>query len=162
LSERKEKIDLERQVPAAFGAWRTDRNVAPILPDPSLQAMLDSLYSQVLARSYFNAQGQYVMLSIAYGSDQGPEATAVHRPSSATRPQGFQIQMLEGLRLELAGRRIPLARLAGVMGRRRELISYWVTLDESATLPGLGRKVEQIRYGLRGQIPDGCSCACPA
>ena len=155
LSERKDRIDLDGQVPTSFGTWRADRNVAPVLPDPSVQAMLDSLYSQVLARSYVNAQGQYVMLSIAYGSDQGSEATAVHRPEFCYSAQGFQIQVLPTSRLEIDGRSIPVARLAGVMGRRRELISYWVTLDESATLPGLGRKIEQIRYGLRGQIPDG-------
>ena len=41
------------------------------------------------------------------------------------------------------------------LGQRNEPITYWVTLDESATLPGLGRKLQQIRYGLKGQIPDG-------
>ena len=30
-----------------------------------------------------------------------------------------------------------------------------MTLDEAATLPGVGRKLQQIRYGLQGQIPDG-------
>ena len=43
----------------------------------------------------------------------------------------------------------------GVLNQRREPITYWITLDETATLPGLGRKIEQIRYGLKGQIPDG-------
>ena len=32
---------------------------------------------------------------------------------------------------------------------------YWVTLDESAALPGVSRKFQQIRYGLQGKIPDG-------
>ena len=39
--------------------------------------------------------------------------------------------------------------------KRSEPITYWITLDETATLPGISRKYEQIRYGLRGQIPDG-------
>ena len=28
-------------------------------------------------------------------------------------------------------------------------------MDDVATLPGFSRKFQQIRYGLRGQIPDG-------
>jgi EpsI family protein len=41
------------------------------------------------------------------------------------------------------------------MGPRFEPITYWVTLDEHASLPGLSRKLDQLRYGMRGQIPDG-------
>jgi len=80
LAETKAPIQLEQQVPEAFGEWRIDRSIRPVLPDPSLQAQLDVLYSEVLARTYINARGQRVMLSIAYGSDQSNEATAVHRP----------------------------------------------------------------------------------
>jgi EpsI family protein len=43
----------------------------------------------------------------------------------------------------------------GELGQRHEVIIYWITMDETATLPGLTRKYEQIRYGLKGQIPDG-------
>lgn len=155
LAESKPPIDLEKQVPRAFAGWMVDGRIAPVLPDPSLQAMLDSLYSQVLARTYVDARGQAVMLSIAYGSDQSSEATAVHRPEFCYSAQGFEVRKLPGTRRNLGGHEVPLARLAALIGRRRELISYWVTLDERATLPGLGRKIEQVRYGLRGLIPDG-------
>ena len=30
-----------------------------------------------------------------------------------------------------------------------------MTLDDKATLPGLGRKLAQVRFGLHGQIADG-------
>ncbi|MBK6789523.1 MAG: exosortase-associated EpsI family protein [Betaproteobacteria bacterium] len=73
LSETKTPIVLERQVPEAFGEWRLDTSIRPVLPDPGLQAMLDTLYSQTLARTYVNAKGERVMLSIAYGSDQSNE-----------------------------------------------------------------------------------------
>jgi EpsI family protein len=46
-------------------------------------------------------------------------------------------------------------RLRARYDQRVEPISYWVTLDETATLPGLGRKWQQLRYGLSGSIPDG-------
>ena len=155
LAEHKPAIKLEQQVPEAFGEWRLDRSVAPVVPDPGLQAMLDALYSQTLARTYINAKGERVMLSIAYGSDQSNEATAVHRPEFCYSAQGFRVKTLDSSRLTIDNTSVPVARLVGQLGRRVEPITYWVTLDEAATLPGFGRKLQQIRYGLMGQIPDG-------
>ena len=155
LSETKTPIVLERQLPEAFGEWRLDTSIRPILPDPGLQAMLDVLYSQTLARTYVNAKGQRVMLSIAYGSDQSNEATAVHRPEFCYSAQGFRVRPVGTDTLNVGQTRIPVARVLAQLGQRSEPITYWVTLDESATLPGVGRKLAQIRYGLRGQIPDG-------
>lgn len=155
LAEVKPPIQLEQQIPEAFGEWRIDRSIRPILPDPSLQAMLDSLYSQVLARTYINAQGQRIMLSIAYGSDQGNEATAVHRPEFCYSAQGFRVAVLNRERITVGETEVPVARVRATLGQRMEPITYWVTLDETATLPGFGRKWQQIRYGLMGQIPDG-------
>jgi EpsI family protein len=155
LAERKARINLEQQVPEAFGEWQIDRNIRPVVPDPGLQAMLDSLYSQTLARTYVNKTGQRVMLSIAYGSDQGSEATAVHRPEFCYSAQGFRVQTLAKEQISIAGTSLPVARVVARLGQRVEPISYWVTLDETATLPGFGRKLQQIRFGLNGQIPDG-------
>ena len=91
LSEHKPAVVLDKQVPEAFGEWRLDRSITPVLPDPGLQSMLDALYSQTLARTYINPQGQRIMLSIAYGSDQSNEATAVHRPEFCYSAQGFTV-----------------------------------------------------------------------
>jgi exosortase B len=156
LSEHKPRITLAAQVPEAFGEWRLDRSIIPVVPDPNVQAMLDELYSQTLARTYVNAQGQRIMLSIAYGSDQGNEATAVHRPEFCYSAQGFRVETLGKEFMHLGATQVPVARLVARMGNQRiEPITYWVTLDEVATLPGLGRKLQQLSYGLRGQIPDG-------
>jgi EpsI family protein len=155
LSEHKAPIALSTQVPEAFGDWKLDRSIIPVVPDPSLQAALDALYSQTLARTYINAKGQRVMLSIAYGSDQSNEATAVHRPEFCYSAQGFRVQVAGTAELVIDKLKVPAQRLIGALGQRIEPIMYWVTLDEQATLPGLGRRLQQFRYGLRGQIPDG-------
>lgn len=155
LAEFKPRIELATQVPENFGDWRLDRSIAPVVPDPGLQAMLDELYSQTLARTYVNAAGQRVMLSIAYGSDQSNEATAVHRPEFCYSAQGFGVKAVGQEQIRIGDALVPVARLAAQLGRRVEPITYWVTLDEAATLPGLGRKLQQLRYGLQGQIPDG-------
>ena len=155
LADLKPRITLDQQVPEAFGEWQLDRSIRPVVPDPALQAMLDVLYSQTLARTYINARGQRVMLSIAYGSDQSNEATAVHRPEFCYSAQGFRVRGAGSTHLSIGGTQVPVARVVAQLGQRIEPITYWVTLDEAATLPGVGRKLQQIRYGLQGQIPDG-------
>jgi EpsI family protein len=155
-SELHGPIALEAQVPQRFGAWRVDANVRPILPDPAVQATLNATYSQVLARTYVNDAGQRVMLSIAYGDDQSSEATAVHRPEFCYRGQGFVVNVGAVQQVTLAERgELSVQRLMSHMGPRNEPISYWITLDRSASLPGIGRKLRQLQYGLQGQIADG-------
>ena len=142
LADLKPRIALDQQVPEAFGEWKLDRSIRPVVPDPSLQAMLDVLYSQTLARTYINPRGQRVMLSIAYGSDQSNEATAVHRPEFCYSAQGFRVQGAGSTQLAIGGTQVPVARVVAQLGQRIEPITYWVTLDEAATLPGVGRKLQ--------------------
>jgi EpsI family protein len=155
LADVKPKIDLANQIPKSFGDWQEDATLTPILPNPQVQAKLDVLYSATLARTYRNGAGQRVMLSIAYGSDQSSEATAVHRPEFCYSAQGFKVSNLGVSLANIGTRRINVQRLSGDLGQRHEAITYWITMDETATLPGFKRKYEQMRYGLKGQIPDG-------
>jgi EpsI family protein len=148
-------VQLNQQVPAAFGDWRVDDSTVPVLPDPTLQARLDMVYDQTLARSYVNASGERVMLTIAYGRDQSSEATAVHRPEFCYGAQGFQIRGGGVERVSLDDGGVSVQRLVGTLGPRVEPISYWVTLADQATLPGLGRKLAQLRLGLAGYVADG-------
>lgn len=155
MADFKPKIRLEQEIPKTFADWSEDLTQVPILPNPQVQAKLDSLYTTTLARTYRNNMGKRVMLSIAYGSDQSSEATAVHRPEFCYSSQGFRIINLGEATAVVGTHRLQVQRLIAVMGRRSEPISYWITLNDKATLPGFSRKLEQIRYGLRGQIPDG-------
>lgn len=155
LSKERPPIDLATQVPAQFGEWREVKDMTPLLPDPELQKRLDALYTQLLARTYVNSNGQHVMLSIAYGSDQSSEATAVHRPEFCYGAQGFRVTNEGTTELDLPGVSVPMQRLLAKQGTRIEPVMYWVTLDTKATLPGVGRKLAQLNYGLRGQVADG-------
>lgn len=155
MADRLPEIDLAAQVPAEFAGWTLDPDTAPVLPDPSLQQRLDSLYDQTLARTYVNAQGERVMLTIAYGRDQSSEATAVHRPEFCYGAQGFDIRGAGFGQVALPAGQVKVQRLVGRLGPRVEPISYWVTLADEATLPGVGRKLEQLRHGLAGEVADG-------
>lgn len=149
------RIRLEEQIPQAVGAWRVDKGLLPVLPNPEVQAKLDQIYTQVLARNYVRPDGARVMMTIAYGADQATDATSVHRPEFCYSAQGFAVRSLGDAAVTLQNRELRVRRLEGRLGPRREPITYWVTLNEQAVLPGLERKLMQIRYGLAGLIPDG-------
>ncbi|MDE2400449.1 MAG: EpsI family protein [Burkholderiales bacterium] len=155
LADTKPKLVLVNLFPSAFGDWHELKEVTPVLPDPTVQAMLDSLYSQTLARTYVNGNGQYVMMTIAYGSDQNSEATAAHRPEFCYVSNGFKVQDVGTHVVQLPSHQLTVRHLVSKRGEYVEPISYWVTLDESAALPGISRKLAQIRYGLKGEIADG-------
>jgi EpsI family protein len=155
LADEMAPVRLMDQVPAAFSGWRVDPGTAPVLPDPSLQARLDSVYDQTLARTYVHDGGQRVMLTIAYGRDQSSEITAVHRPEFCYAAQGFNVQGQGVARVPLAAGPLTVQRLVGTLGTRVEPITYWVTLADRATLPGVGRKLAQMQMGLRGNVADG-------
>ncbi|MER2512196.1 MAG: exosortase C-terminal domain/associated protein EpsI, partial [Nitrosomonas ureae] len=51
--------------------------------------------------------------------------------------------------------KLPIKRLLAIKGNRNEPITYWVTVGNKAVLPGFDQKLQQLRYGLTGSIPDG-------
>lgn len=154
LADLRAKIDLETLIPESFGDWTIDRSIVPLMISPDAQAVLDKIYSQTLARTYRDAAGQRVMLSIAYGGDQS-DALQVHAPEVCYAAQGFDVA--RGMVAELVTRygTLPVKRLTAVKGSRREPITYWITIGERVTTSGIRQKLAQLRYGLTGKIPDG-------
>jgi EpsI family protein len=150
-----EPIKLEIQIPKEFSSWQIDPSIVPVVPNPEVQAKLESIYNQTLARTYVNDAGERVMLSIAYGSDQGTDATAAHRPEFCYTSQGFKVGESREVRQVLSDRSLMVRQLVARFQGRTEPITYWVTLNDTAVLPGIERKLNQIRMGLSGLIPDG-------
>ena len=145
---------LEEVFPMAFDGWRVDTSLPVILPAPDVQAQLDKLYNEVLARTYVNAEGTRVMLSVAYGGDQS-DATSAHRPEVCYPAQGFAISENFADTVRVAGRDIPVRRLMSRMGGRHEPITYWVVVGDRIVTTGIGQKLAQMRFGLRNIIADG-------
>lgn len=149
------ETDLETMFPAQFGDWQVDTSLPVILPAPDVQAKLDAIYNQVLARTYVNRRtGERVMLSVAYGGDQS-DGMQAHLPEVCYPAQGFELRARQTVVLELEGRRIPARRLVTRLGARVEPVTYWLTLGETVAATRTDRKLQQMRYGLRGLVPDG-------
>ena len=154
IADQQERIDLEIMIPIEFGDWRVDKSIIPLQVDAETQAMLDKIYNQTLSRTYVNSIGERIMLSVAYGGDQS-DNLAVHKPEVCYYAQGFEIMKTYADELLTQYGKLPIKRLLAVKGYRNEPITYWVTVGNKAVLPGIEEKLQQLRYGLTGNVPDG-------
>lgn len=155
MADQLPALHLKNTIPEQFGGWRLDTTIIPVSQSADVQAKLEELYSETLARTYANAKGQRIMLSIAYGADQSGDGNQVHRPEFCYTAQGFQLLSNKVAALVTQYGTLPVRRLLAVQGARNEPITYWVTVGDKATLPGIQRKLNQLAYGLSGTIPDG-------
>jgi EpsI family protein len=146
-------FQLEAAIPRQFGAWTEQKQQVQII-DPRQQETIDRIYSQVLTRSYVDDKGERVMLSIAYGSNQGDDLQ-VHRPDVCYPAQGAQLLSTANASLPTQWGEIPARRLTTQFGPRHEPVTYWVMVGERAVIGSLQGKLAQLRYGFRGRIPDG-------
>ena len=154
LAATRERFDLAAAIPVQFAGWSVDNAIAPVAPNPDSQAALDRIYDQTLARSYIDAAGQRVMLSIAYGGDQS-KALQLHLPEICYVAQGFQIvEKSEGVLASPFGP-LRVKRLVARADARNEPITYWITVGNQATRAGFAQKLQLLAYGLSGKIPDG-------
>ena len=154
LADQIGKPDLESLFPKQFGRWRLDARMGVVLPAPDVQAALDAIYNQVLSRTYVNADGQRIMLSVAYGGDQS-DGTSAHRPEICYPAQGFEITANTKAVQNTALGTLPVRQLMSRLGGRNEPITYWVVVGSEVATSGIEQKLAQMRYGLRGVISDG-------
>ena len=154
LADTRAKVELETMFPKAFGDWRVDDRMPVQLVSPDTQALLNKIYNQTLSRTYVNGKGERIMLSVAYGGDQS-DGTRAHRPEVCYPAQGFQLLSSATGTLETGAGALRVRRLVARLGGRVEPITYWMVIGEQTTVSGTETKLAQLRYGLRGQIPDG-------
>lgn len=148
------KVDLETLIPKEFGDWKIDETIVPLIANPEQEAMINKIYNQTLTRTYFNSTGDRIMLSIAYGGDQS-DSMAVHKPEVCYPAQGFQIMKNRASTFSTGEGDIPVKRLVATHGSRIEPITYWTTVGDTVAVSGLKWKIQQMKYGLTGKIPDG-------
>lgn len=154
IADQQEMLNLEALIPAQFGNWQIDNSIIPLQVDAETQSQLDRIYNQTISRTYINTLGERIMLSVAYGGDQS-DNLAVHKPEVCYYAQGFEIMKIFADELLTSYGKLPIKRLLAIKGNRNEPITYWVTVGNKAVLPGIDQKLQQLRYGLTGRVPDG-------
>jgi len=149
------QFDLESIIPRQFGDWRVDERIVQAVVNPQAQAVLDSVYSQILSRTYINSNGRRIMLSLAYGADQSHE-TQIHKPEVCYPAQGFLVARKEKGFVRLESIDIPVMRLTTRLGDRHEPVTYWIRIGNDSLARGvIEQNIARIKYGLQGLIPDG-------
>jgi EpsI family protein len=154
LADERPTIDLAAMVPSKFGSWREQLNLAVQIIDPEQQATIEKIYTQTLTRNYIDARGYRIMLSIAYGKNQS-DNLQLHKPEVCYPAQGFKLENLYRTPLDLSGQTITATRMDAHLGSRFEPVTYWTVVGDHITTGGINKKLTEMRYGLRGRVPDG-------
>jgi EpsI family protein len=154
LADERPAVSLESIVPRQFGDWREVPLGHAQVVNPQTQELLDRLYGEILTRVYVDSKGYRIMVSLAYGSDQRGGLQA-HKPEVCYPAQGFTVQMNQAGRLSTPFGEIPVRRLFTTFGARREPVTYWFTVGDTAVKTNTQKRMLELFFGLTGRIPDG-------
>jgi exosortase B len=154
-STKLSRPDLENMIPQRINEWVAQDTRGTLLVAPDLEKSASKIYAQTLNRLYVNSEGESVMLVIAYGGNQLGSELQAHRQEYCYTAQGFTLQDLGDAVVAISPVELPVRRFVARQSRRIEAVTYWLKVGDIAVLPGLGRKLAQLRYGLSGKIPDG-------
>ncbi|MCB5188081.1 EpsI family protein [Methylobacillus caricis] len=147
-------IVLETLIPKQFSGWHEIELGGANIVNPQQKEEIERIYSQTLSRTYVNDKGEYVMLSIAYGEDQS-DSNQLHLPDVCYPAQGFQVKSSSKDTIATAFGAIQVKKLLTVLGTRSEPLTYWTTVGDKVAIGGKAVKLEQLKYGFNGKIPDG-------
>lgn len=155
LAEQQGPIAIDRNVPTQLQGWTALPDSGLQIVDPVRQELLDAIYTETLTRTYVNADGYRIMLSIAYGKDQR-DGLNLHLPEVCYPAQGFAVTARNQQVLSLPGfSSIAVKQLQTRLGQRVEPVTYWTVIGATVYQGGTAKKQHELRYALRGQIADG-------
>lgn len=156
IADQLPTMNLEEVIPREFGVWREEQWRSMQIIDPQQKEMIDKIYTQTLSRTYVNNDGYRIMLAIAYGDDQR-DSLQTHYPEICYPAQGFEMLARENGQIKSpSADLIPIVRLKTSLEKRRaEPVTYWVMIGDVPTIGGWRKKLAEMRYGLKGLVPDG-------
>ena len=155
VQEMTASMPLDTLFPASFAGWKIDPDVVPLELSADLRKVIAASYDQTLARTYVNAQGYRVMLSVAYGGRRN-QGMDIHRPEVCYPAQGLALRRdTREVMFNVDGAQLPLKRLVAGTGNRNEPISYWLVIGRGVASFGYGHRWALLKYGLTGHVPDG-------
>lgn len=154
LADERPAVKLESVFPETFGGWQMAPIAGGLVRPADETGKVYGIYDQVLERVYIGPQGERVMLSVAYGTEQSV-GLQVHRPEVCYPGGGFIVSRLERFGLPLGGRTLPATRLLAKQPGRSEPITYWTVLGDAVENNSTAFRWKQITSGLKGDILDG-------
>ena len=162
LTPKRESVDpaapLDRLIPHTFGNWVED-----VTPESQVSLSLRTgndpngaeAYDDLLMRTYRRADGQRVMMTIAYGRNQTQELK-LHRPELCYYAQGFEVRALGRRTVHLSSARTVSSLALLTRNRTRtEVVTYWMRIGERITESAWETRWTILRAGLDGKVPDG-------
>ncbi|MGK5054090.1 exosortase-associated protein EpsI, B-type [Janthinobacterium sp. RB2P8] len=153
LADTRARVILSTAIPAKFGDWQEDMSQVAAVVNPTTLEELNKIYAETLSRTYVNQQGERIMLSIAYGTDQR-DNLSVHFPEGCYGGQGFAVGETTQISLPTKAGAIAASRMVATLNNRIEPITYWVVVGDKA-VPSLWEvKKVKLAYAVRGLIPD--------
>lgn len=154
IADRGSGINLETMIPRSFGDWREEQKNSVQMVDPQQQELINKIYTQTLSRTYVDKKGYRIMLAIAYGDDQR-DSMQIHYPEVCYPGQGFVLHDKQKGAMPTLNGSIPVTRILTSHGQRNEPVTYWTIVGDMVFRGGLEKKLAEIKYGLKGKIPDG-------
>ena len=153
LSDTRPAVDLNTAIPLQFGDWEEDKAQVSSVVNPTTEAALKEIYAQTLSRTYVNKNGDRIMLSIAYGTDQS-DSLSVHFPEGCYVGQGFGVTPTAFQNMPTAFGEIPSAQLVASLYSRVEPLTYWIVVGDKVVTTSWDMKKVKLAYSLKGLIPD--------
>lgn len=150
-------VDLENEVPRAFGDWK--ERASPFV-QVSLatggQPDLNQPYDQTLMRAYENSRGDTVYLALAWGREQRQEVK-IHRPDLCYIAQGFEVISLKPTEFNLASinMRPEGKHMIASLGRTTEFVSYWIRIGSLFSESAVETRMHILSEGVKGKTLDG-------
>lgn len=144
---------LDDLVPQRIGSWRFDTASGLVLP-PADQ-LRDSIYSQLLTRTYVRDGAAPVMLLIAYSGTQDG-TISVHRPEVCYPASGFRLTQMAPHSVPLApGVTVPSRAIVAETDTRREQLIYWTRLGSHFPTHWSAQHLAVAAENFAGLVPDG-------
>lgn len=147
-------VDLARLFPERFGAWRVDELSKAFVRPVTRDGRAYGLYDQLLERTFVNAGGTRVMLSVAYGREQSA-GLQMHRPEICYRSGGYAISGMRPAVLSVAGRSVTTTRLLARLPGRPEPITYWTLMGGVVVSDAATARRRRLAAVLHHQVLDG-------
>lgn len=154
MADLAQRQPLSNAFPDSIGPWSLDKTTLNVPLPPDVAAQVQAIYTEVVERSYVDADGRRMMVTVAYGRDQS-DGFKVHRPEVCYAAQGFVVSDPVGGVLSLGSRAIDVQRVQTHKDARHEPVTYWMVIGDHVVNTPARHKYFQIRYAFEGLIADG-------